>query len=105
MEAPVTKHKTSATTQTVTSSRELLKALTSADLTHEEELVLRMRFGIPESGSTELQFRGVENPEVAARLAFIESNAVRHAGLQSVDETGAEGEELKSSIIEDLRGI
>ena len=105
MEATVTKHTKSATTQTVTSSRELVQALERADLTHEEELVLRMRFGIAESGNTELQFRGSDNPELAARLAFIESNAMQHAGLQSVEAAGMESDELKSSIIEDLRDI
>jgi len=83
----------------------LVQALENADLTHEEELVLRMRFGIAESGSTELQFRGTENPELTARLALIENNAVQHAGLQPVEITAVEGDELKSSIIEDLRDI
>ena len=101
----MTKHTKSATTQTVTSSRELVQALERADLTHEEELVLRMRFGITESGNAELHFRGTESPEMAARLAFIESNAVQHAGLQSVQIDGEVSDELKSSIIEDLRGI
>jgi len=100
----VTKHTKSATTQTVTSSRQLVQALENADLTHEEELVLRMRFGIAESGSTELQFRGTENPELTAR-PLIENNAVQHAGLQPVEITAVEGDELKSSIIEDLRDI
>ena len=101
----MTKHTKSATTQTVTSSRELVQALERADLTHEEELVLRMRFGITESGNTELQFRGTENPEMAARLAFLESNAMQHAGLQSVQVDDEVSDELKSSIIEDLRDI
>ena len=83
----------------------MVQALERADLTHEEELVLRMRFGIAESGNTELKFRGTDNPEMAARLAFIESNAMQHAGLQSVEIADAESDELKSSIIEDLRDI
>ena len=101
----MTKHTKSATTQTVTSSRELVQALENANLTREEELVLRMRFGIAESGNTELQFRGTESPELAARLALIENSAVQHAGLQPVEISGQEGDELKSSIIEDLRDI
>lgn len=101
----MTKHTQSATTQTVTSSRELVEALKHANLTHEEELVIRMRHGIAESGDAELTFRGTENPEMAARLAFIESNAMQHAGLQPVEIAGVESDELKSSIIEDLRDI
>ena len=105
MEEAVTKHEHSAATRTITSRRELLKALERADLTHTEELVLRMRLGIDEPESTELQFRGTEHPELAARLAMIESDALKHLRPNPVDADVIEHEELKSAIIDDLRDI
>lgn len=98
----MTEHPHSARTRTITSREELVQALDRADLTHEEELVLRMRFGISEPGATKLQFLGTEEPEMAARLAMIESDALKNMGPRAMQADASDAQALKSSIIEEL---
>lgn len=74
-----------------------------ADLTREEELVLRMRYGIAEPRSAHLEFRGSDDQEVAAKLALIEADALAHMRPHAAAEP--EGEELKRSLIDQLRKL
>lgn len=94
--------KTETTTQTRTSRRELQRALRRADLTREEELVLRMRHGIPASESTPLEYRGQSHPELAAKLALIEADAVAAMRPRSAQ---TEDPQLKSDIISKLKNL
>lgn len=60
-------------TQTVVRTRvELDQALRRAQLTAEEENVLRMRYGVPLDPTAPLELRGQAQPEVRAQLALLE---------------------------------
>jgi DNA-directed RNA polymerase sigma subunit (sigma70/sigma32) len=95
------RHQTSTQARTTT-RREVLKAIRKADLTREEELVLRMRYGIAEPRSAHLEFRGSDDQEVAAKLAFIEADALAHMRPHPAE---PDAEELKRSLIDRLREI
>lgn len=91
-------------TQTRTASRRAIrKAMQKADLTHEEELVLRLRYGLSEPRSTHLAYRGSNSPEIAAKLALIEADALARMRPRPADKL--EGHELKQDIIDKLRRI
>ncbi|MFO0744386.1 MAG: hypothetical protein U1F43_01780 [Myxococcota bacterium] len=55
------------------SDKELGQAFRQANLGREEELVLRMRYGIAEPRSAALEYRGQHIPEIAAKLAMMEA--------------------------------
>lgn len=58
------------------SDKELGLAFRQAQLTREEELVLRMRHGVAEAREAALEFRGQHIPEIAAKLAMMEAAAL-----------------------------
>ncbi len=98
------------TTRTATTTRrDVHKALRKAELTREEELVLRLRHGLSEPGATHLEFRGTTHPELAAKLALIEADALAHmrphvaVQVEAAAETG--NGELKQSIIDKLKKL
>ena len=91
-------------TRTLTGERELQKALRQARLTREEELVLRMRLGIPEAPSAKLEFMGTDDPELAAKLAMIEAQALETMRPRPVSTTPND-DALKRSIIEKLKEL
>ena len=99
----VTDNNQKTLTRTLTGKRELQKALRQADLTREEELVLRMRLGIDEPHSTKLEFMGANNPQVMAKLAVIESEAL--AAMRPRPVANDEGAALKSAIIDQLKEL
>ena len=94
--------KTETTTQTRTTRREVERAMRRADLSREEELVLRMRHGIVASASTPLEFRGQGQREIAAKLALIEAEAVAAMRPRSAQ---TEDDKLKSDIIDKLKNL
>jgi DNA-directed RNA polymerase sigma subunit (sigma70/sigma32) len=97
-----TKRPTKTRTLTTTATRrDLQKAFREASLTHEEELVLRMRLGVPEPRTATLEYRGQDDAELATKLAMIESEAIDKMRPRLVEPE--EGEELKSYIIERLK--
>ncbi len=59
-------------TQTTVTTRTLTRRATTV-LTREEELVVRMRKGLSESGDFQLEFRGQGNPELEAHLGLLEA--------------------------------
>lgn len=68
-----TSHQGGVQTRTAAPTVETVReALHRADLTQEEENVLRMRMGIGEAASHELEFRGQSHPETRAKLAMLE---------------------------------
>ena len=89
------------TLSTTTTRRDLQKAIREASLTHEEELVLRMRHGVPEPRTASLEYRGQDDAELATKLAMIEAEAIEKMRPRLVEPE--EGEELKSYIIERLK--
>lgn len=99
-----TRSTTTARTVTVTERRELHKALGRVDLTREEELVLRMRHGISASATTKLEWRGQGEPELAAKLAMIEADALEELRPTPEPEE-PEGDALKQAIIARLRKL
>ncbi len=92
-----------STTTRVATRRELQKALRKADLTREEELVLRLRYGIPEPLGARLDFHRGGSPEVVAKLALIEAEALARMRPQTAD-TEAD-EDLKSALVDRLRDL
>ena len=63
----MTNRKTTLTREKTATRRDVKKAMRKANLSREEELVLRMRHGIDEPGHARLEFRGQDHPEIAAR--------------------------------------
>ena len=92
-----------STTTRVATRRELQKALRKADLTREEELVLRLRYGIPEPLGARLDFHRGGSPEVVAKLALIEAEALARMRPQTT--AAAADEELKSVLVDRLRDL
>jgi len=90
----------------VKEQRELGTAFREARLTREEEIVLRMRHGIPEPREATLEFRGQGHPEIAAKLAMMEL-----AALEELHERGTAPVEsprevqVRQAIIERLKRI
>jgi hypothetical protein len=76
-----------------------------ARLSREEELVLRMRLGVTEPQSADLEFRGTGGDELATKLAMMEREALKHQPQCSVTETAADGQALKQTIINELKRI
>lgn len=90
----------------VTERRELGTAFREAQLSREEELVLRMRHGIAEPRTATLEFRGQGQPEIAAKLAMMELAALEE--LQLGRATPAESPReaaVKQAIIERLKKL
>lgn len=83
-------------------------------LTWQEEVVVRMTRGVSESEDFVLEFRGQERPDVQARLALIEGEALLALGLLEVsseadapvvDEPSIEVDrDLKARILRKLSG-
>ena len=97
--------RTTTGTQRTATRREVLKALRKTELSREEELVLRMRMGLSEPGSTALEFRGQQTEELAAKLALIEAEALDRVQPRVVVPMPLEGNALKQSIIDKLKQI
>lgn len=92
-----------STTTRVATRRELQKALRKADLTREEELVLRLRYGIPEPLAARLDFYRGGSPEVVAKLALMEAEAVARMRPQTAPEEASE--DLKTALVDRLRDL
>lgn len=74
-------------TETLVRTRtEFDRALRQANLSAEEENVLRMRYGVAAADDMELSFRGAEQPELAAQLAEMEQKALAMLQNQRVDD-------------------
>ena len=102
----MTREQNRTRTRTITGQRELQKALRTAGLTREEELVLRMRHGIAEPNTAKLEFRGQSSEEMATKLAMIESEVLANMGPRPVsNEEILAGKALKSSIINQLKEL
>ena len=65
------KTKTATTTRTLTRT-EVKRLIASGTLSREEELVLRMRYGVAAPASEPLEMRHGGDPEMQARLAALE---------------------------------
>lgn len=101
----MTGRKITLTRTTTATRRDVKKAMRKADLTREEELVLRMRHGMEVPGHTRLEFRGQDNSEIAAKLAMIESDALAHMRPHEAPSPEEASEALKHSIIDELRKL
>ena len=94
-------------TKTATSTRTLTKAeakrlIASGRLPREEELFLRMRFGIPVAHSAPLEMMGDGRADLQGRLAALEQ-----ATMAALEEQGA-GEKRnrnREKILETLRKL
>lgn len=90
----------------VTERRELATAFREAQLSREEELVLRMRHGIAEPRTATLEFRGQGQPEIAAKLAMMELAALEELQLGSATPAESPREvAVKQAIIERLKKL
>ena len=88
-------------TQTITRVRtQIGEAFEQAGLTREEELVLRLRHGISAPAATTLSFRGEGQPELQAKLAFIEASAI-----DALRAGEAEADQDEDAIIDRLKSI
>ena len=103
-----TKHTKTTTTRTQrrpVTTRDVQRAMRQARLSREEELVLRMRVGITESPSADLDFRGTGSDELATKLAMMEREALSQMRPRPVAETPAEGQALKQLIVDELKRL
>ena len=90
--------------QTVT-RREVKQALQKADLTREEELVLRMSYGVSESPNAPLEFRGQQDEQLATKLAMMEAAALDAMQPNTIAPMPIEGQALKSAIVDRLKKL
>ena len=95
---------TTETSRTIT-RRDVKKAMRQADLTHQEEITMRMRLGLAEPPNTPLEFRGQHSAEVATKLAMIEAEALQHVRPPQLVEVPLEGQALKASIVDRLKKL
>lgn len=73
-------NKEQVTTVTRTITREAVKtAISEGLLSVEEELVVRMRYGISLGAGDKLQFRGQDNEETRIKLAMMEMSLLDEA--------------------------
>lgn len=90
---------TRSTTKTQTRTMtEVEGAPRNAELTHEEELVVRMSRGLSESGTFQLPMRGRNNAELRARLALIEAGL-----LAEIHGAGPLAEQLGVAVDEGMK--
>lgn len=90
----------------VSERRELRTAFRDAQLTREEELVLRMRHGIQEPRGATLEFRGQDQPEIAAKLAMMELATLQEIRARSAGPVESPREvAIKRAIIERLKKL
>ena len=99
---------TATTTRVRVADRQMVEtAFERAQLSREEELVLRLRHGLGVSPQTALAFRDGASPELRARLALMELSAIEHmADMEAarVEAVEAEAREAATlSVIERLR--
>lgn len=86
------------------SDRELGAAFRQANLSREEELVLRMRHGIAEPQGAALEFRGQHIPEIKAKLAMMELAAIDEMAEMTPAEDPRDSA-LKARIIDRLKRL
>ncbi|MDP6944770.1 MAG: hypothetical protein QF464_11520 [Myxococcota bacterium] len=91
--------------KTTVTRRELKKAMRKADLTREEELVMRMSYGVSEPGNTPLEFRGQQDEQLSTKLAMMEAAALDTMRPRAVAPMALEGQELKSAIVDRLKKL
>ena len=91
--------------QRTVTRRELKKAMRKASLTREEELVLRMSYGLSEAGGTPLEFRGQDGGEMATKLAIMEAEALDTMRPRAVAPMPREGQALKAAIVDRLKKL
>ncbi len=96
---------TTARPVTLTERRELQAALQQVGLTREEELVLRLRHGIPAPKTTRLEFRGQDDRELSAKLALIEAELVDRLREHETSAADVEGRAMDRAIIDRLRKL
>ena len=84
---------------------EVKKAIQKADLTHEEELVWRMSYGVSEPGNTPLEFRGQQDEQLSTKLAMMETAALDAIRPRAVAAMPLEGQALKSAIVNRLKKL
>ncbi len=96
----------STTRVRVTERRDLGTAFREAQLTRDEELVLRLRHGIAEPRTAALEFRGQAHPELAAKLAMMELAALEELQAMGVrPRENAREAAVKAAIIDRLKRL
>ena len=101
-----TRSTTTARAVTVTERRELQRALARVDLSREEELVLRLRHGVPAERTTPLAYRGQDDPELSAKLAMIEADLLDQLRpVAAAEPVAPGGDALKQAIIDGLKKL
>ena len=85
--------------------REFNKAMRKADLTREEELVMRMAYGVSEPGNAPLEFRGQTDDQLSTKLAMMEAAALDTMRPRAVQPMALDGQELKTAIVDRLKKL
>ncbi len=85
--------------------RDVEKAITRADLTREEELVMRMSYGVSEPGNAPLEFRGQHDEQLSTKLAMMEAAALGAMRSPALAPMPVEGQALKSAIVDRLKKL
>lgn len=91
--------------ETTVTRREVRRAIEKADLTREEELVLRMAYGVSESPNAPLEFRGQQDEQLSTKLAMMEAAALDAMQPNTVAPMPVEGQALKSAIVDRLKKL
>lgn len=90
-------HKTTRTVERVLTRDEIARALPAVDLTQEEELVIRLRYGIGLPPDARLTYVARGNEDLDARLALIEK------AILDMLEEGHDGQ--PASVLAKLKGL
>lgn len=96
------KRHTTTVTTTKVNVRKALEAAGAAELTHEEERILRMRSGSSLAPSDRLELKGQEHPEARAKLAMIERLAMEAMRIEPPPRA-RRSESAKGHIVDRLR--
>lgn len=85
--------------------KDLGAAFRQANLSREEELVLRMRHGISEPRTARLEYRGQHIQEIAAKLALMEAATLDELRAAQEPPEDPRQSAMKARIIERLKRI
>ena len=97
--------KTTTKQRTIVTKQNVRDAMRKADLSHEEERVLRMTYGIGEPESAALEFVGQECDQVSVKLAQLEAAALAATRPLAVVEVTATQRAERQSIIDRLKDL
>ena len=97
--------KTTTKTASVTTKTSVREAIREANLTKQEEAVLRMTYGITEPETAQLEFVGQGSDQVSVKLAQLEAAALAATRPKAVVAVTDNQRAQRKSIVDRLRDL